>query len=979
MTGRSLKMILMFTPIFCLLAGGELRADLSFMAGDGNNVAYGRSLMRCNLPIDEKGTLGDVECLLVGTVQGLPVVAATHQTKATADQLFMVEIIDSGHARFSGSIANIISIKLHETTLAAVMTVEQWGYPYAQVLEIPHPDNPDRESILLLVNGTENVFMLDLRTTTEAATGLKILKAREYHRWLADVRIINLDRIDLNAYLKHPADKEPLPAALAVWYQRKGNFWNNRNFRTQANSLALAEVRTYGIELYQKLETVSPFDRMTVDGPDVWHMKEERSAQSYGVAGGAFINPDGNGAISYWFGEIELEYLYEVPYFTGRIHIKPRLTTHGTEIYYDPQAQRVMLKDPKRANRFGWDYWTKEWDRADTQINLYQRYGAWLKLRKDSDGALFIDGACSPRADKGPYWSEASTTIGKLEQHEGVNWSSVQQISEYDDKSESELTEMQRRERQLVNQGVRVSTVVYGWPYFGAKGTPGSSNTPSFARKESNQKISWKKESYGAGFNSEFGRQWGLPVKGKVVRKSSLSAVSGFSWSTGKQTTDIETTADKISVSYHDISFDNFSKEGIIVYNTVNPTLLEYGTFRPVNASSIHVDGLDETYELVFPVASVGVSQDTNLTYMRFDVTNPEKTLFDEASPLSTGLAPRPVTALRPGFEAVIEDVNRILDWQRANQVDEVVRLAVQKKAGLKVVKRFDYRPDIDKTMDYSKEHTSAQTTHWDWYAGIHWKTTPDVTGFLADVTVKHNGSIDTSDSTSSGKAYTPEQRGIPDPGYARVLFATYFIEVDISKLKNWIVKKKDDPVNPFKGRPAVVPQWNWKYDQDFTLVITRYEGLHLEDTAAISRLFRVKTPESKQAQKALVSLIAGYNAEGRPLTLELAQQAAPAQKPANLYLPLGMAALQTKRGYVGIGAEFTLYVGGEVPVNGLWVKRGPDEWVDIATSVVWEGDRTRVTFVAEDGQGNDEDGAVNSRITLHAAPGWLMSHSAAP
>jgi|GEM_PF-3073859 len=977
MARRDLKMILVLAPILCLLAAGELRADLSFMAGDGNNVAYGRSLMQCNLPIDEKGTLGDVECLLVGTVKGIPVVAATNQTKATADQLFMVEIIDSGNARFSGSIANIVSIKLHETTLAAVMTVEQWGYPYAQVLEIPHPDNPDRESILLLVNGTENVFMLELRTTTEAATGLKILKAREYNRWLADVRIINLDRIDLNAYLKRPEETEPLPSSLAVWYQRKGNFWNNRNFRTQANSLALAEVRTYDLELYQKLETVAPFDRMTVDGPDVWHSKEKGWVYTYSVAGGALINPDGNGAITYWFGERYLYYGYKDKWFQGHIQFVSELITYGIELRYDQETQRVMLKDPQRANRFGWWYWTKEWDRADREINLYQRYGAWLKLRKDSDGTLKIDGACSPRADEGPWWEQATLPIGKLEQHEGVTWSSVQQISEYDDKSESQLTEMQRRERQLVNQGVRVSTVVYGWPYFGAKGTPGSSNTPSFARKESNQKISWKKESYGAGLNTEFGKQWGIKTK-NVGFKTSLTSVQGFSWSTGKQTTDIETTADKISASYHDISFEDFSKEGIIVYNAVNPTLLEYGTFLPQNADAIHVDGVDEAYEFVFPVASVGVSQDTNLTYMRFDVTNPEKTLFDEASPLSTGLGPRPVTTLRPGFEAVIEDVNRILDWQGANRVDELVTLAVQKKAGLKVVKRFDYRPSIDKTMDYSKEHTFAQTTHWDWYAGVHWKTTPDATGFIADVTVKHNGSIDTSDSTSSGKAYTLEQRGIPDPGYDRVNFATYFIEVDISKLKNWVVKKKDDPANPFKGRPAVVPKWNWKYDQDFTLVITRYEGLHLEDTAAISRLFRVKTLESSQAQKALVSLIAGYNAEGRLLKLALAQQAAPAEKPANLYLPLGIAALQTKRGYAGIGAEFTLYVGGDVPVNGLWVKRGPDEWVDIATSVVWEGERTRVTFVAEDGQGNDEDGAINGRITLHAAPGWLMTHSAA-
>ena len=105
---------------------------MSFMAGDGRFVAYSRTLMTCNLPVNAAGITADTQCLLVGTVKGLPVVAATTQMQATAGKLFMVEMIDSGHARFSGSLANIVEIELRDTTLAALMTVEQHGYPLSQ-------------------------------------------------------------------------------------------------------------------------------------------------------------------------------------------------------------------------------------------------------------------------------------------------------------------------------------------------------------------------------------------------------------------------------------------------------------------------------------------------------------------------------------------------------------------------------------------------------------------------------------------------------------------------------------------------------------------------------------------------------------------------------------------------------------------------------------------------------------------------------
>lgn len=196
--------------------------------------------MRCNLPIDEKGTLGDVECLLVGTVQEHPVVAPPIRPKRrrTSSSWWRSSIRT---CTLLGSIANIVSVKLHETTLAAVMTVEQWGYPYAQLLEIPHPDHPDRESILLLVNGTENVYMLDLRMTTEAATGLKLLKASTP---VACGRPDHQSRPDRSERLPEtPSGQGAAARRAGRLVPAQGKFWNSRNFRTQANS-PTAEVRT---------------------------------------------------------------------------------------------------------------------------------------------------------------------------------------------------------------------------------------------------------------------------------------------------------------------------------------------------------------------------------------------------------------------------------------------------------------------------------------------------------------------------------------------------------------------------------------------------------------------------------------------------------------------------------------------------------------------------------------------------------------
>lgn len=971
-----MNLVLALALILWLFPGRDARADLSFMAGDGKYVAYGRSLMTCNLPIDASGTQEDVQCLLVGTVKGIPVVAATNQTGATAGKLYMVQIIDSGHARFSGSLANIVDLQLHDTTLAELMTVPQWGYPFVQLLEVPNPDDPDTHPILLLVNGTETLYMLDLTVTSESTTGLKLLKAAEYHRWTSDVpmRFINIDWIDINAYVKHPADKVQLPAAIAIWYQRNDMFWDNRNFRTQANSVALAHLSRYDLDIYQKLEDVEPFEVMA-QGPDVW-ARPGGPNWMRAVAGGAFVNPDAKGAIQYWFGYEDIEWHYWLKILEGRITTVPILTGASLEIYYNQDNDRVYFKNFNVHNKFRWTYVTAEWGRADDEINKYMRYGAWLRLHSDEAGALYIDGNCTPKADSGPYWDLASDSIGTLQQHMGATWSKVEQISEYDDNA-TPLTEMQRKEKMLVNQGVQVRMVIYGWPYFGNKGTPTRFNTPSFSRNASSETVSWVKTSNGVGFNAEFGIQEGMPG----VRKSSFSVIGGYSWSEVKQNTFVETIVHDISEGYDEsqIQFDQFAQEGLVVFETLKPTLQSYRTFLPQNASSINVEGVDSSYEFDFPVATAGVDKDTGLTYLRFDVTNPTRSaLSDDPSPLSNGLAERKINTLRPGMAALDADVKAIEKWETDNHVNEFVALAQDNQAGLKKVDKFKYCPATGQSMTYSRKSSHEDAIHMDWYTGIHYKTEPGLVGVMAEGTVKYTGSYDQSETQSTGDAYSLAVRGIADPSYDTRYFATYFIEVDISQLKNWIARNKDDPKNPFKGRPSLIPEWNWRYQQNFTLVVTKYDGLRFKNTAAISRLFDLEGWGYEPGAKTLVSLVEAYNANGFPMVLGLRQEPAPEQVPENLYLPLGIVSFQAKKSYPGVCAKFTVYIDGNVPINGFWVKKaGSGKWVNIAKVVVWQPNfkRTRLTLFAEDGTWPDGDRTTNGNLTIHAAPGYRMSH----
>ena len=105
------------------------------------------------------------------------------------------------------------------------------------------------------------------------------------------------------------------------------------------------------------------------------------------------------------------------------------------------------------------------------------------------------------------------------------------------------------------------------------------------------------------------------------------------------------------------------------------------------------------------------------------------------------------------------------------------------------------------------------------------------------------------------------------------------------------------------------------------------------------------------------------------------AQMDAPEDKPDNVDMPLGLISF-TATTAVGANESFSLFVDGDVAVNGYWKQNAQGTWVNLASAeyggqVVYTNGKTRLDFFLQDGGEFDEDGQVNGVIVDPGAPGW--------
>ncbi|SFC27888.1 choice-of-anchor U domain-containing protein [Massilia yuzhufengensis] len=108
----------------------------------------------------------------------------------------------------------------------------------------------------------------------------------------------------------------------------------------------------------------------------------------------------------------------------------------------------------------------------------------------------------------------------------------------------------------------------------------------------------------------------------------------------------------------------------------------------------------------------------------------------------------------------------------------------------------------------------------------------------------------------------------------------------------------------------------------------------------------------------------------------DVKQLDAPADKPADLALPLGQISFAAEVATAGASENFSIYVDGAIPINGYWKQNAAGTWVNLADAahggkVVLEGGRVRLDFTLVDGGEFDDDGKADGMITDPGAPGY--------
>ncbi|WP_143821115.1 choice-of-anchor U domain-containing protein, partial [Motiliproteus sp. MSK22-1] len=140
------------------------------------------------------------------------------------------------------------------------------------------------------------------------------------------------------------------------------------------------------------------------------------------------------------------------------------------------------------------------------------------------------------------------------------------------------------------------------------------------------------------------------------------------------------------------------------------------------------------------------------------------------------------------------------------------------------------------------------------------------------------------------------------------------------------------------------------------------------------------KTDDNGNPVSSFVTLVtdsqAGKAANGNSTSRlnSFTQQAAPDDVPTEIEMPFGLISFVSQAEELGATETFSLYLDADIPVNGYWKQNSEGEWVNIATAIVAEGNKTRIDFEITDGGEFDEDGEANGIIIDPGAPGMITT-----
>ena len=137
---------------------------------------------------------------------------------------------------------------------------------------------------------------------------------------------------------------------------------------------------------------------------------------------------------------------------------------------------------------------------------------------------------------------------------------------------------------------------------------------------------------------------------------------------------------------------------------------------------------------------------------------------------------------------------------------------------------------------------------------------------------------------------------------------------------------------------------------------------------------------QDPNAPVVFVTLVGGSNA-GTPSTgssvqiTSMSQLDAPTDKPDSLTMPLGLISFTATASQPGASERFSLFIDGEIPIDGYWKQDHTGAWVNLASeayggSIVTVDGKTRVDFTLADGGEFDHDGVADGIISDPGALG---------
>ncbi len=983
-TGAPTGAAFLLALLALLLFPAPLCADTSFEAGDGTWFVYGRTLMTCQDVPNDAGVLENVPCVLVGTIGGKPIaaVAPAYAPKGSVreNRLYMVTIQSAGNIYFSGVEGNVVEVKLNGGRLQDWMTYiggSGASSEYlARFLEIPDPQDSSK-SLLLASNGSSTLRILRVDQITSDAFPIRWLKATESAAWQATGNLINVDRIDLESYrvVSRDVPKPPAPSAIVLWYQRPGMTMRN-NWTWQANSVAVAKMQNASsLSVYQTFENVYPFNSADGDLPSVWDMAgPSKQYWALSVVGGALVNPDETGKLHYWFSMHHLNIFKDLnrQLFSYTVESYKYLQTYALEITVDDQGT-LKLVSPSSAkgvrSEWAWYYWTDDFGRASDQIDAYTRDWAGPRIRTDAAGQIWIDSYTpNPPHDADPHWATSSKVVGKISfEPDPEGWKPGVAKSRYEGIPDSQLTPEQKAEKALVEPGTQVVAVLYGWPHFGTPETYHQDGLPLLTRQNVDQTLNWKSNSNGFGFDGKLGFK---------AAGWSVSAIAGVSYNhtteTEEETTKTETLTVKYGLDHYDQDeFQKFQQTGAVFYTQAQPQLSGYGHVVPASLDPAHkgpwVNGMPDDV-FTFDVLTFRVGSDAGMNYAGFNVNSPGTDLAGRLMFLSKGLAPRPITLVTPDKDGKVNEWADIHAWQEKVGLHAFLTAANSKTtaaaAGLSIFTATTYDLQENKGTSFERTKTTTRRDDTAWYAGIEYKHSPETVGVKSEATSKYTGSYSQSDSKSSGLAWS---LAMPKSGEAFVpscKFMTHIVSIDMRKFSTWIYSS---PSSPWKGKPDFVPDWNWTYLQDFTLIASTTADWDLPTECRAA--FEIQTDRGGTST---VRIAARWTNGQTPRLSAHEQRPVPSDRPGNLRFPAGVVSLSFDS--VGVCKEmsFIIELDASLPVNGFWVRARDGGWVDVAQEItVVDGVRAIVVGL-KDGSVHDQDAVCDGKVTVLGGPGWM-------